>query len=761
MPARFWAMTLSPLLRSGLLALVIAFGLLVPGAGHAQSGSAATGAASAAEERARIEALVGALENEEQRQRLVGQLRLLLQAQQAEAGAEEVEDLSEIGLLFFGAVARDLSLRFGEVLGGIRPVLAMERLSDWARNFVSDPAARGRLFEFVLKLAAMLGAGFAAEMVTRWLLRGATRRLMTGDGAGYGARALRLLAAMALIGLPLGAFVLAASAVSPLVAAQPLIVVAVGHIVSGYLMVRYVRGAATLTLSPHDEFPRLLPVGRDTAAYLDVWIGRFAVIGIYGFSVLAAAQPLGLPFVVNDFLVRLLGLVLLGLAIVFVLQNREPVGAWIGSRGGAVEAAADGMGRLVLVLRGYLAVGWHVLAILYLGIGFVIWALGIEEGPTFLALGTLWTIAILGGAKLAAMLARRAVTRLFAVSAEMAQRHPLLESRANRYLSVLRTLLDVLIIAIALSAVLEVWGLRGLSWLTSDLGRALVGKLAALGITIVAAMIGWELVSALIEQRLRQLDTVHGAGPRSQRMRTFLPLLRNAAFVIIVGVSSLVVLSELGVNVAPLLAGAGVIGVAIGFGSQTLVKDVITGLFILFEDTVNVGDVVDLDGGHAGVVESLSIRSIRLRDVAGAQHTIPFSQVSTIKNMTKDFAYYVFDLSVAYDTDLEHVVSVLRAVDAEARIDPSVARETLEPIEVLGLDRFGDFSLTVRARIKTLPGKQWRIGRLYNARIKLAFARAGIEIPFPHQVEIVKHGDAEARRPGPAGEVDAALPRPG
>jgi hypothetical protein len=144
---------------------------------------------------------------------------------------------------------------------------------------------------------------------------------------------------------------------------------------------------------------------------------------------------------------------------------------------------------------------------------------------------------------------------------------------------------------------------------------------------------------------------------RSARVRTLLPLLRNAVMVLLITVVSLVTLSEFGVNIAPLLAGAGVIGLAIGFGSQTLVKDVITGLFILFEDTISVGDVVDVGNGHSGLVGAITIRTIKLRDMAGGVHSIPFSQVNSVLNMTKDFSYYVLDIAVAHGEDPDRVGS--------------------------------------------------------------------------------------------------------
>ena len=188
---------------------------------------------------------------------------------------------------------------------------------------------------------------------------------------------------------------------------------------------------------------------------------------------------------------------------------------------------------------------------------------------------------------------------------------------------------------------------------------------------------------------------------------------------------ALIVLSELGINIAPLLAGAGVVGLAIGFGAQTLVKDVITGIFILAEDTVAVGDVVDL-GGHIGVVEAMTLRSIRLRDHTGAVHTIPFSAVSTVMNMTRDFGYAVFDIGIAYSEDLDRVIDLLRKLGDEMRQDKAFARDIREPIEVMGINRFADTAVIIRVRLKTAPGKQWGVEREFNRRLKRLFEEHGI-----------------------------------
>jgi small conductance mechanosensitive channel len=210
--------------------------------------------------------------------------------------------------------------------------------------------------------------------------------------------------------------------------------------------------------------------------------------------------------------------------------------------------------------------------------------------------------------------------------------------------------------------------------------------------------------------------------------------MRTTALIVISVIVVLSVLSEVGFNIGPLLAGAGVIGLAIGFGSQKLVQDVITGLFILIEDTLAVGDVVRLDADHSGVVEGISIRSVTLRDLSGNVHTLPFSEVKTILNMTKEWSYYVFEVGVAYREDIDHVMEVLRELGRELEADPEWGSAIAEPLEVLGLDKFADSAVIIKARIKIDPPlRQWAVGREFNRRMKARFDAEGIEIPFPHQ----------------------------
>jgi small conductance mechanosensitive channel len=185
------------------------------------------------------------------------------------------------------------------------------------------------------------------------------------------------------------------------------------------------------------------------------------------------------------------------------------------------------------------------------------------------------------------------------------------------------------------------------------------------------------------------------------------------------------------VDIAPLLAGAGVVGLAVGFGSQKLVQDVISGVFNLLEDTIAVGDVVQV-GSHAGVVEAMSIRSIRLRDLSGNLHTIPFSGVDTVTNMTKQFSYYLMEVGIAYRENTDHVTEILKEIGAELQEDAEYGPNILEPLEVLGVDGFRDSAVIIKARIKTKPIMQWWVGREFNRRMKHRFDALGIEIPFPH-----------------------------
>jgi small conductance mechanosensitive channel len=220
-------------------------------------------------------------------------------------------------------------------------------------------------------------------------------------------------------------------------------------------------------------------------------------------------------------------------------------------------------------------------------------------------------------------------------------------------------------------------------------------------------------------------------GEYVKRVETTRGIISFSLKIALLAVAALMILGEVGIDLGPILAAAGVIGLAVSFGAQNLVQDVISGFFMLLEDQVRVGDVVQT-AGKSGVVERITLRLVVLRDLSGNVHFIRNGQIDVITNMTKEFSYYVFDVGVAYREDVDEVIEVIKEVDADLRGDAAFGADVMEPIEILGLDKFGDSAVVVRARTKTKPGSQWKIGREFNKRLKKAFDEKGIEIPFPH-----------------------------
>ncbi len=237
----------------------------------------------------------------------------------------------------------------------------------------------------------------------------------------------------------------------------------------------------------------------------------------------------------------------------------------------------------------------------------------------------------------------------------------------------------------------------------------------------------WEIINGGIEHYTRK-----NQGAVTARVRTLIPLVRNALLFFLTVLSLLVVLSEIGVDVMPLLAGAGVLGIAIGFGAQTLVKDFLTGFTILIEDLLQVDDVVTV-GGRTGIVERITLRKVEMRSLDGTVHTVPFSEISIVDNLTKDFSYYMLEVGVAYRENTDEVVACLLDIDRELRASEEYGPYILEPLEVLGVDRFDDSAVVIKARTRTRAHEKWFVGREFNRRIKLAFDERNIEIPFPHQ----------------------------
>ena len=488
---------------------------------------------------------------------------------------------------------------------------------------------------------------------------------------------------------------------------------------------------ARLILAPQAPALRPVPLESVTAAYLYLWVMRLALIGTVGYVASRTAIPLGASVGGAQAVQILAAIVFAGMSFVLVMQTRDTVGAAIrGEAGGAV--------------RRRLADIWHVLAIVYVLLVFGVFVSGTQDGFIYIVRGTGITVGATIAAVIASMLFDRLLRRIFALDPELDQRFPGLRARSNLYRPVLKRGIDVLLFVAVLLAVLAGWDLQLLEAFSPQTRLSILKASGTIILVLVLCVLAWEMASSAISRALAEVTVDGVIRQPGSRAKTLLPLLRRAILVILVVFGGLVILAELGIEIAPLLAGAGVLGLAIGFGSQALVRDVITGLFILIEDTIAVGDYVTV-GGHSGVVEDLSIRTIKLRDVSGTLHTVPFGDVTTVENFTKDFSYAVLDIGVGYGEDTDVVSAVLAEIGAEILVDEAFKERILEPLEIMGVHELGDSAVVIRGRIKTKPMLQWGVRREFYRRIKKRFDALGIEIPFPHQT--VYFGGSKADSP--------------
>jgi len=237
--------------------------------------------------------------------------------------------------------------------------------------------------------------------------------------------------------------------------------------------------------------------------------------------------------------------------------------------------------------------------------------------------------------------------------------------------------------------------------------------------------------SKLIATNLKRSGRID-PGELDKRVQTLTGILSATVRVVLWLVILMMILRRLGIDVAPIIAGAGIIGLAVGFGAQELVRDFIAGFFILLENQIRAGDVAIVNG-TGGLVEHVGLRTVVLRDLSGTVHVFQNGKINSLSNMTKDWSAVVFDVGVAYKEDTDRVVAVMERVAADLQSDETLGPDILEPLEVMGVDAFGDSAVVIKARLKTKPIRQWAVGREYRRRLKYAFDEAGIEIPFPHR----------------------------
>ena len=453
-----------------------------------------------------------------------------------------------------------------------------------------------------------------------------------------------------------------------------------------------------------------------------------AVLLLVPRHVLLEASPGGLPAADGQALERFLILGFQGVVFVLALRAGRP-GSPLMARMLAPSRDRDGiLWRVWPLVHGALLAA--LAAVMALDV------LGYRYAARFIWLNGLEALSILLGSRLVLLFllvygAQRLVRALYGPGGRW--HDPAREQAAGRSLSVFRFVGQLLLSAIALLLILELWGVSVWRVASSPLGAQVLTRGLVVLVTagvVLAVLRGSNALAAYI---LRPRLTEHGeARELGRKLRTLTPLVQTILKAVVLFVAALVLLEQINIRTGPLLAGLGLFGIAVGLASQSLIKDVINGLFILFEDSISVGDVVTVRG-TGGVVEKMTLRVVVLRDLEGNVHVVPNSTIDLVTNRTKVFSRYLLDIAVAYREDVDAVIDVLKEVDADMRRDARYGGDMLEPIEIMGLDRFADSAVYVRARLKTRPGMQWRVGREFNRRTKKVFDARGIEVPFPHR----------------------------
>lgn len=268
-----------------------------------------------------------------------------------------------------------------------------------------------------------------------------------------------------------------------------------------------------------------------------------------------------------------------------------------------------------------------------------------------------------------------------------------------------------------------------INWLIYELPAILIILIVMMFMLRLNRMIFRRLNKLLISRTRKHQE--EESAETEKRINTLTGILKGIGRIIIWSIFMMIILKRLGIDIAPILAGAGILGLAVGFGAQELVRDVISGFFMLLENQIRTGDVARING-TSGLVERIELRTTTLRDVDGIVHIFQNGKINTLSNLTKEWSAIPLDIGVAYKEDVDHVMDIMRKVGDELMDTPGFMEDILEPIEIFGLDQFADSALVIKARFKTKPNRQWFIGREYRRRLKKAFDQHGIEIPFPH-----------------------------
>ncbi len=516
-------------------------------------------------------------------------------------------------------------------------------------------------------------------------------------------------------------------------------------LLNAFLFVELCKLVVRILLAPRHTSLRFLAISDDNAAYWSFWSDRLVSLLGYTFMFVSPMLRTAISPSAAAAVQILIMITAITVGVIIVLQNKDDVRVWLSEL--AVRRGNSGLWRVLA------AVGqqWHMLAITYLLALLIVWFANPDEALPFMLGATLQSLlAVVIGSLIAGFISRFVNVGL-RLPPDVSQRLPLLEARLQAFVPAVMAVVRWVVIAAVVISVGQAWGLFDFaSWIASDEGLGVAGSVVSAALIVLIAIVLHVVVASWVEYRLNSSN----GKPPTPREKTLLNLFKNAFTVALVIFGLMLALAQIGVNIAPPLAGAGVVGLAIGFGAQKLVQDIITGIFIQFENVMNEGDVVEV-AGKSGVVEKLTIRSVTIRDMTGTVHLIPFSSVDQVSNMMRGFSFYVSEVEIAYDSDIEAAKQAMRDAFARVMEHADYRDVILDDLDLQGLIAITPASMKLRARIKTLAGKQWGAGRYYSEMLMRLFAERGIDTPTP-RVSYVSRRDGKSQQQLPPGEEELA-----
>lgn len=681
-------------------------------------------------------ALADVLDNDQSRSELINQLRKVAATPPPEPvpALSPPETLTEDKTVLENVT--DVSRHYGGELA--------ERFAQLHRNITGTPHKtfnQHTFFNALTHFSLLVVSVFAFYLLIRlamtpvWLRMGKWGRRKNRDRSSWFHLPLMIIGAFVIDLLLLALTLFVGQILSDMMnAGSRTIARQQGLFLNAFALIEFFKAILRLIFCPRFPDLRPFPVSDQSAKY---WSIRLAGLSsLIGYGILVAV-----PIISNQVNVQIGAMVNVGImlcitlwALYLIFHNRRPI------QQSLIHLASRSMAFFSLFIRAF-ALVWHWLASAYFIVLFFFSLFDPGNSLKWMMAASLHSLAIIGIAAFVSGMLSRWIAKTITLSPQVQRNYPELQKRLNGWVSASLKLARILTVCVAIMLLLNAWNLFDMwTWLTKGAGEKTVDILIRIVLILFFSAVGWTLLASLIENRLA--SDMHGRPMPGARTRTLLTLFRNALAVVISTITIMILLSEIGVNIAPLLAGAGALGLAVSFGSQTLVKDIITGVFIQFENGMNTGDLVTI-GPITGTVERMSIRSVGVRQDTGAYHIIPWSSITTFANFVRGIGSFVANYDVDRREDVGKANRILKEAVTELMVQQDIRMLVIGEPSFAGIVGLTNQAFTVRVSFTTQPLKQWTVRFALDGMVKKHFDAAGIRPPV-QRVQVMQPGADDA-----------------